>query len=157
VQFIVVDFLQLISSSAFVGNNAAQTGDICKRLQALAKKTRCHMMWVSQLKRADSDYSRTEWRPHLSDFKESSTIEQLVRYAFGVWQDLKSDRNEGQRLAEIHLLKQNFGGLAQFEGTFDTHKQKFVITGYKEPEAKAAATSRTRHPGYTDDRHDEFG
>ena len=71
---IVIDYLQLITSSGRVENRVQEITAITTGLKALAKELNVPIMALSQLSR--SVESRDDKRPMLSDLRESGSIEQ---------------------------------------------------------------------------------
>lgn len=123
-KLVVIDFIQQVSAPFHVNNNAAKFSEIFRRLAAQTRGLGIHELWVSQLRRPDRDYGKS-WRPQINDFMESGSIEQLVRYAFAVWQDNSDDRSS-TRKAEIRCMKSTFGGKFGLYGEFDCTRQRFI-------------------------------
>jgi replicative DNA helicase len=71
--FIVVDYLQLISTESRVLSRENQISEISRGLKAMAKELEVPVLVLSQLNR-DSEKERRD--PRLSDLRESGAIEQ---------------------------------------------------------------------------------
>jgi len=71
--FIVVDYLQLISTESRVFSRENQISEISRGLKAMAKELEVPVLVLSQLNR-DSEKERRD--PRLSDLRESGAIEQ---------------------------------------------------------------------------------
>jgi replicative DNA helicase len=71
---IVVDYLQLMRGSKRVENRVQEISEITQGLKSVAKELNVPILALSQLSRAVEQ--REDKRPHLSDLRESGTIEQ---------------------------------------------------------------------------------
>ena len=71
--FVVVDYLQLISTESRVLSRENQISEISRGLKAMAKELNVPVLVLSQLNR-DSEKERRD--PRLSDLRESGAIEQ---------------------------------------------------------------------------------
>jgi replicative DNA helicase len=72
--FIIVDYLQIMGTERFNENRAVELGVITTRLKTLAKELGCPMIVLSQLSRETS--KRQDPRPILTDLRDSGAIEQ---------------------------------------------------------------------------------
>lgn len=113
VGLIIIDYLQLMSSSAKMDSREREISTISRSLKALAKELNVPVIALSQLNRAVE--TRTDKRPQLSDLRESGSIEQdadVVIFLnrpeyYGITQFADGESTEG--IAEIIVGKQRNG------------------------------------------------
>ncbi|MFN2629371.1 MAG: replicative DNA helicase [Gaiellaceae bacterium] len=105
---IVVDYLQLMSSSGAVENRVQEVSQISRQLKVLARDLDVPIMALSQLSRAVEQ--RTDKRPILSDLRESGSIEQDADLVLFVYRDeYYNEESDQQGLAELILAKHRNG------------------------------------------------
>jgi replicative DNA helicase len=127
--FMVVDYLQLLSGSARKGDNRVQElTEITTGLKALAKELNVPILALSQLSRQVE--ARDDKRPQLSDLRESGSIEQdadVVLFVFREEYYLKN--KEPKAGTEEHLKWQT--DMAQVHGRAEViiGKQRHGPTG----------------------------
>lgn len=110
---IIIDYLQLMSSSTRMDSREREISTISRSLEALAKELNVPVIALSQLNRAVE--SRSDKRPQLSDLRESGSIEQdadVVIFLnrpeyYGITQFADGETTEG--IAEIIVGKQRNG------------------------------------------------
>jgi replicative DNA helicase len=139
---VLIDYLQLLSSSRGGGDNRVQElSEITRGLKALAKELQVPVIALSQLSRAVEQ--RDDKRPQLSDLRESGTIEQdadVVMFVYreeyyesrkkptegsekmASWQKTMSDI---YNVAEVIIAKQRHGPIATIPLHFDAQRTKF--------------------------------
>ncbi len=110
---LVVDYMQLMSSSGKSENRVQEVSEISRGLKALARELEVPVVALSQLSRAPEQ--RNDRRPQLSDLRESGSIEQdsdlvmfLYRpeYYFG---PVDKDGNNIEGQSELIIAKQRNG------------------------------------------------
>ncbi len=97
---VIVDYLQLVTSTGRVENRQQEISAISRSLKGLAKELAAPVVALSQLSRAPE--ARTDRRPQLSDLRESGALEQdadIVMFIYREEEYKPSDENRG--IAEI--------------------------------------------------------
>lgn len=109
--FIIIDYLQLMSLVDCVGNNKSEKlGEVTSGLKTLAKELNVPIILLSQLSRECEQ--RADKRPIPSDLRESGAIEQDADLILFVYRDVvyNEDTKEPDK-AELIIAKQRNGGI----------------------------------------------
>ena len=134
---LVIDYLQLMRGRSGMENRQQEISEISRSLKALAKEISVPVVALSQLSRAVEARSQRDFRPQLSDLRESGALEQdsdliLFLYRQAVYkEDLPPDE---ANLTEVIIGKQRNGPTgtvkvvflpqyARFENIADHHRQ----------------------------------
>lgn len=122
--FIVVDYLQLMSTSKNYDNMVNQVTEISRSLKGLAKEFNVPVLALSQLSRAVESRGG---RPRLSDLRDSGSIEQDADVVMFIHRDDKGkDESEKTNIAEILIEKHRNGPVGKVDLYFDEKMTTFV-------------------------------
>ena len=121
---VIIDYLQLITTSGRVENRQQEISEISRSLKGLARELNVPVIAVSQLSRAVEQ--RIERRPRLSDLRESGAIEQdadLVVFLYR--EEYYKPKTEKKGIAEVIISKQRNGPTGQLDLAFVKEYAKF--------------------------------
>ena len=113
VDLVVIDYLQLMTSSTRIDNRVQEISQITRNLKIMAKELNVPVLTLSQLAR-DSE-KRTNHRPVLSDLRDSGSIEQdadivLFLYREDYYQDAETPAEDGDRNQSECIVAKNRHG-----------------------------------------------
>jgi replicative DNA helicase len=134
---LVIDYLQLMRGRAAMESRQQEISEISRSLKALAKELNIPVVALSQLSRAVEARQARDFKPQLSDLRESGALEQdadviLFLYRSSQYkEDLPPDE---KNIAEVIIGKQRNGPVgtvkvvflpqyARFENVADLHRQ----------------------------------
>ena len=138
---IVVDYLQLVTSSKGGEGRVQEISDVTQNLKALAKELNVPVIALSQLSRQVEQ--REDKKPQLSDLRESGSIEQdadvvMFVYREAYYKEREKPREDTpeylaweeefrriEKLAEVIIGKQRHGAIGTAKVAFDGARTKF--------------------------------
>ena len=122
---IVIDYIQLMTSTRNGENRATEISDLSRAIKALAKELQVPIIALSQLSRKVEE--RTDKRPLMSDLRESGAIEQDADIILMMYREeyYKQDTQE-KGVAEVIIGKHRNGPTGVVKLTFLGEYTKFV-------------------------------
>ncbi len=93
VDLVVVDYLQLMSSTRRIESRVNEISEITRSLKIMAKELNVPVITLSQLSRASEQ--RPDHRPQLSDLRDSGSIEQDADIVLFLYREGYYDKNGG--------------------------------------------------------------
>ena len=128
VEFIVVDYLQLMNFSKFAAEGRQrETAAISQALKGMAKELKVPVLVLSQLSRAPETREKTAV-PKLSDLRDSGAIEQDADVVMLLRRPCKypADKDSGdERLAILDIAKHHNGPTGEVKLDFDDRFTRF--------------------------------
>ncbi len=127
IQFLVIDYLQLISGSGSnrtSENRQNEISEISRMLKNLARELNIPILCLSQLSRKVED--RQGHRPMMSDLRESGSIEQDSDIVMFLLRREYYDPLDKPGMAELIVAKNRHGGVGSVHLTFRKEYAQFV-------------------------------
>ncbi|GAB3210730.1 replicative DNA helicase [Marinactinospora thermotolerans] len=124
-KLVVVDYLQLMSSSGRVESRQQEVSEMSRSLKLLAKELEVPVIALSQLNRGPEQ--RTDKKPQVSDLRESGSIEQDADMVILLYREDVHEK-ESPRAGEADLIvaKHRNGPTATVTVAFQGHYSRFV-------------------------------
>ena len=120
--FVVVDYLQLLSTAQHYESRTQQVGEISRVLKEMSRELRVPVMALSQLSRNTGDNGE----PSLVDLRESGSIEQDADVVIFLYREVDKDENKVvQNVVNCTIKKNRNGVLSDFQLAFDGGKSAF--------------------------------
>ena len=106
---VIIDYLQLMSSSAnYNGNRVLEVSEITRNLKIMAKELNVPVIALSQLARGPE--ARVDKRPLLSDLRDSGSIEQDADIVLFLYRNSYYDKTDpNQNVCECLVSKNRHG------------------------------------------------
>lgn len=124
VDLIVVDYLQLMTTSKNYDSMVNQVTEISRSLKSLAKELNVPVLALSQLNRAVESRGG---KPRLSDLRDSGSIEQDADVVMFIHrEDKMKDQMDKTNIAEILVEKHRNGPVGRVELYFDEKTTTFL-------------------------------
>jgi replicative DNA helicase len=121
---IIVDYLQLITTTKNYDSMVNQVTEISRSLKSLARELNVPVIALSQLSRA---VEQRGGRPRLSDLRDSGSIEQDADVVMFIHREDKYEKeSERPNVAEILIEKHRNGATGSVELFFDGAKTSFL-------------------------------
>ncbi len=121
---IVIDYIQLMTSTKDDENRATEISEISRSIKALAKELQVPIIALSQLSRKVEE--RNDKRPLMSDLRESGAIEQDADIIMMMYRDEYYNKDSKEAgVAEVNIVKHRNGPTDTVRLTFLGEYTKF--------------------------------
>ena len=121
---VVIDYLQLMSSSRRSENRVQEVSEITRSLKIMAKELNVPVITLSQLSRGPD--SRSDHRPMLSDLRESGSIEQDADIVLFLYREAYDEKErEDQSETECIVAKNRHGETGKIDLRWDGRYTRF--------------------------------
>ncbi len=129
---IIVDYLQLLSSTAkYSGNRVAEVSEVSRDLKKLAMELEIPVLALAQLSRSTEQRKGDDRKPRLSDLRESGSIEQdadivLFLYSDDYYENITNTTSK----IELLIAKHRNGETGSLDFVFEKNIGKFNNFAY---------------------------
>lgn len=133
---VVIDYLQLITTSKRIENRQQEVSEISRELKALAKEINVPVIALSQLSRGVEQ--RVDKKPMMSDIRESGAIEQDADIIMMLYRpEYYANQLDGEEVeeyydgkTELNLVKHRNGETGEIEFKFEKSISRFVTVSH---------------------------
>lgn len=132
--FMVIDYLQLITSDQKTNNRQEEVAGISRELKSLARELNIPIMCLAQLSRKVEE--RESKKPVMSDLRESGAIEQDADVILFINRRDYHDKMDKPGLAEIIVGKNRHGETGSATLVFEKETGRFKNSTFKMPESE---------------------
>lgn len=134
--FVVIDYLQLIKGDSKSGNRQEEVARISRSLKQMARELKVPVLALSQLSRAVE--TRDDKRPVLADLRESGSIEQDADIVMFLYRDDYYQRDEDKKTGDVELSiaknRQGQSGI-NLHFKFEPEYSRFIAVDRREEES----------------------
>jgi replicative DNA helicase len=124
VGLVVIDYLQLMTSTLKTDNRVLVISEITRQLKIMAKELDIPVILLSQLSRGPE--SRNDKRPMLSDLRESGSIEQDADIVMFLYRDAYYNKDsETPNISECIIAKNRHGETGTVKLVWDGQFTRF--------------------------------
>jgi replicative DNA helicase len=134
--FVVIDYLQLIKGDSRAGNRQEEVARISRSLKQMARELKIPILALSQLSREVE--RRDDKKPVLADLRESGSIEQDADIVMFLFRPDYYKHHGEQNTNEVELIisknRQGIAGVSRFF-RFDTDYSRFTALSEREEDS----------------------
>ncbi len=133
VGFVIVDYLQLMSTGKKSDNRVQEISEITRNLKVMAKELNVPVMALSQLSRNSEKSGRQDHRPVLSDLRDSGAIEQDADIVLFLYREAYYDKSEdsNKTTSECIVAKNRHGSTSTVKLAWDGEHTRFTNVDYE--------------------------
>lgn len=124
IKFLVIDYVQLMSSERDFSSRTDSFNDILERIRKLANKYKLVIFLLSQVSR--NVEHRMDNRPVLSDLSSSSNLDYVSDIVILLYRDSYYNHEIKNNITEIIVSKNRYGALGITHLEYDRDKSNFI-------------------------------